>query len=179
MRAFVAVAVPKGEGAEAGGAHAAPDHGHLTLRYLGEIDEPTVGDLMRALPPAVARVAPFEFVLEGVGAFPSAERPRVVWRGVSRGAGELRALAGVVRETVASMGMPEDPAPFVPHVTLFRVRSIRDLERAARRLAPNAPPIPPTEVLATSVHFVESQLTSSGASHRTLARFPLAGPSGC
>jgi RNA 2',3'-cyclic 3'-phosphodiesterase len=164
VRAFVAVEVPR-EGR--------PDH--LTLRFLGEIDPPRADKLMRALLPAVRRVVPFEFVLEGVGAFPSRDRPRVVWRGVSRGEAELRALAGVVRETIVRAGMVDDPAPFVPHVTLFRVRSPRDRERAAHLLAPNASVPAPTVVPVTSVQFVESQLTAAGAVHRALARFPLEG----
>ena len=173
MRAFVAVEVPSGAGDPGGVATPAPDH--RTLRFLGEIDEPTAEALLRSLGPAVARVPAFEFVLEGVGAFPSADRPRVVWRGVSRGEAELRALARVVRETVDASGAVRDPAPFVPHVTLFRVRSPRDRERAARLLAPGASLPPPTPVGVDSVQFVESQLTRTGAIHRTRARFHLEG----
>jgi len=173
VRAFVAVEVPREVRPGEGTSPSAPDH--LTLRFLGEIDPPQADELMRALLPAVARVAPFEFVLEGVGAFPSRERPRVVWRGVSRGEAELRVLARVVRETIVRTGMADDPAPFVPHVTLFRVRSPRDRERAAQLLAPNAAMPAPVVVPVNSVQFVESQLTTSGAVHRTLARFPLEG----
>ncbi|MGA8536845.1 MAG: RNA 2',3'-cyclic phosphodiesterase [Thermoplasmata archaeon] len=173
VRAFVAVEVPRGEIAEPGDSPSAPDH--LTLRFLGDIDEPAADELMQTLALAVARVPPFEFVLEGVGAFPSRARPRVVWRGVTRGEGELQALARVVRDAIGPAGGPEDRSPFVPHVTLFRVRSPRDRERAARLLAPNAPVPPSTVVPVAAVHFVESQLTSTGARHRTRARFPLAG----
>lgn len=173
MRAFVAVEVPREGRSGSGTSASAPDH--LTLCFLGEIDELRAGDLIRTLAPAVARVAAFDFVLEGVGAFPSRDRPRVVWRGVSRGEGELCGLARVVREAVASVGLAEDTAPFLPHVTLFRVRSPRDRERAARLLSSPTLAPPPTTVSVTSVTFVESELTSSGAIHRTRARFPLAG----
>ena len=81
----------------------------------------------------------------------------------------------MVRETVDASGAVRDPAPFVPHVTLFRVRSPRDRERAARLLAPNAAVPLPTTVGVDSVQFVESQLTRTGAIHRTRARFPLEG----
>ena len=174
MRAFVAVEVPRGEVADPRDPRSATEH--LTLRFLGEIDEPTAGNLVRALAPAVGPVAPFEFVLEGVDAFPSPERPRVVWRGVTRGAVELRSLARVVREAVESAGLVDDPSPFVPHVTLFRVRSPRDRERAARLLGPDAVVPSPTPVAVTTVDLIESRLTSAGAIHRTLARFPLSGP---
>ncbi|MCI4372352.1 MAG: RNA 2',3'-cyclic phosphodiesterase [Thermoplasmata archaeon] len=174
MRAFVAVEVPPTLDAEIEPARSAPDH--LTLRFLGDVDERTIEELIRVLAPSVASFAPFEFVLEGVGAFPSTDRPRVVWRGVSRGEAELRSLALGVRTAIRSAGGGDDPAPFVPHVTLFRVRSPRDRERAARLFAANASIPPPTVVPVRSVEFVESELTSAGARHRTRASFPLLGP---
>lgn len=175
MRAFVAVEVPRGEDGETGASLSVPDH--LTLCFLGDIDQPRADELMQELAPAVACLPPFEFVLAGIGAFPSRDRPRVVWRGVTRGEGELQALARVVRATIRSVEGTVEASAFVPHVTLFRVRSSRDRERAARLLAPNASLPPPKIVLVTSVQLVESQLSSAGAWHRTLARFPLAGPS--
>jgi 2'-5' RNA ligase len=171
MRAFVAVPVPRGDTRDFGVD--APDH--LTLRFLGEIDPPTSEGLIRRLTPVVAAAPPFEFVLEGVGAFPSTARPRVVWRGVTRGAEELGGLAQSVRDAVELAGVPADPAPFIPHVTLFRVRSPRERERATRMLTPGAL-VPPAQVVPVeSVHLVESELTPAGARHRSRALFPLAG----
>jgi RNA 2',3'-cyclic 3'-phosphodiesterase len=175
VRAFIAVEVPRGETRAAGELVAAPEH--LTLRFLGDIEARTAEAIMAALAPALAPFAPFEFVLEGVGAFPTPARPRVVWLGVSRGKGELESLARLVGETVRPIVGTSDSSPFVPHVTLFRVRSPRDRERAARLFEAGAPLPPPTRVLVTQVQFVESQLSSSGAHHRTLARFPLSGAS--
>ncbi len=173
MRAFVAVPVPRPEDSKTGTPAFTLDH--LTLRFLGEVDARSAKELVRSLAPAVAPLTPFEFVLEGVGAFPSPERPRVLWRGVTRGAEELQALARVVHDTVERAGVAPDPAPFVPHATLFRVRSARDRERARRLLAPNAPLPAPRVVAVTEVEFVESELTPAGARHRVLARFPLSG----
>jgi RNA 2',3'-cyclic 3'-phosphodiesterase len=172
VRAFVAVEVPREAEEVPRESPLAPDH--LTLLFLGETAPTTADDLERALAPALAHVPSFEFVLEGVGAFPSPARPRVVWRGVGRGTDALGALARVVRETVASVTGTSDPSPFVPHVTLFRVRSSRDRERAARMLAEGAPSPPPTTVPVRSVDLVESTLRPAGAQHRTRARFPLA-----
>jgi 2'-5' RNA ligase len=176
VRAFVAVTLPGG--AAEGSPSTAAATGHLTLRFLGDVTEGTVEALTRALAPAVARTAPFEFVVEGLGAFPGVDRPRVVWRGVTRGVAELRALARVVREVVESVGVAPDRTPFVPHVTLFRVRSPRDRERAALLFRTEAGDRPPEVVRVTSVELVESRLEPAGAIHRTIARFPLAGSEG-
>jgi RNA 2',3'-cyclic 3'-phosphodiesterase len=149
---------------------------HVTLRFLGEVDDAVVVNLTRALGPVVGSQPAFEFVLEGVGAFPSHERPRVVWRGVGRGREELTALARAVRVGAVAAGLRDDPVPFVPHVTLFRVRSARDRARAADLLESGAPELPPLPVSVSEVHLKESRLTAAGAIHRTVARFPLESP---
>jgi RNA 2',3'-cyclic 3'-phosphodiesterase len=174
VRSFVAVEVPSSGRSATGEPTGAPDH--LTLRFLREIDERTAEGLERALRPAVASVGQFEFTLDGVGAFPTPARPRVVWRGVTQGEPELQSLARVVRVAVEAVLGKVESEPFVPHVTLFRVRTPRDRERAARALTPDAPRLPPTIVQVSEVLLVESRLTPSGAVHRVRARFPLAAP---
>ena len=130
----------------------------------------------RVLAPVGTRVAPFDLTLEGVGAFPSADRPRVVWVGASAGAAELVGLAGRVREALAA----EIPAPveeaFVPHLTLFRVRSAFDRRRAEELLRGEVPAPPPRNVRVAEFVLKESVLSTRGATHRTVAAFPLAGP---
>ncbi|MGA8665203.1 MAG: RNA 2',3'-cyclic phosphodiesterase [Thermoplasmata archaeon] len=168
MRVFVAVPLsPEREGDE----RRAPEH--LTLRFLGETPERSLPPLEDRLCEGVARHAGFEMVIDGVGAFPSADRPRVVWRGVGTGEGSLRRLALDVREAVVSVGFPEDPVPFAPHVTLFRVRSPADRERALSLLKGSLPAPPPSSVRVREVHLVESRLTPAGAIHRVRTRFPL------
>jgi RNA 2',3'-cyclic 3'-phosphodiesterase len=171
VRAFVAVALAPPE-SEAP-ARRAPEH--LTLRFLGEISPESVPALEATLRPALAPLAPFDLVVEGIGAFPSAERPRVVWRGVGSGEAPLRRLAGAVRDAVRAAGFPDDPVAFTPHVTLFRVRSPRDQDRARALLDRRTPPPPPTRVVVREVELLESTLTGTGAIHQVRARFPLAG----
>ncbi|MCI4365356.1 MAG: RNA 2',3'-cyclic phosphodiesterase [Thermoplasmata archaeon] len=172
MRAFFAVEV---EPAPDPAAVRGPAPRHLTLRFLGEVDDPVVTELRRRLGPALVGRAPFEFELEGVGAFPSRDHPRVVWQGVGRGREELSDLARAVRAEVVSAGLPDDPAPFVAHVTLFRVRSRRDHERAIALLASGVPIVPTRVVRVEVVHLKESARTREGVVHRTVASFPLAG----
>jgi RNA 2',3'-cyclic 3'-phosphodiesterase len=171
MRAFVAVEIPNAPAL--GERRSAPEH--LTLRFLEEVAAPTVDRLIASLGPAVARVPPFVCVLDGVGAFPSRARPRVVWRGVATGAAELEVLAGAVRAAVVAAGLPDDPRPFVPHVTLFRVRSGPDRDAAERLLSGAVAAPPPQPVPVDHVALVESRLTPPGAVHHVLRRFPLGG----
>jgi RNA 2',3'-cyclic 3'-phosphodiesterase len=171
VRTFVALPLPRPT--EESERRSAPEH--LTLRFLGDVPESVLPELERSLRAAVEREPPFEVVLEGIGAFPTPERPRVVWRAVGAGREALHHLAGAVRRAVVEVGLADDPTPFVPHVTLFRVRSSADSERAREVLAGPGPP--PTRVSVREVELVESRLTSRGAVHHPRATFPLRGGS--
>lgn len=170
VRAFVAVPVAGARN----DARAPRSVDHLTLYFFGAINPDLVPRLEEALRRVVASRPKFEFVLEGVGAFPSRERPRVVWRGVAEGQETLAQLALAVRGAADAAGAPGDSAPFSAHLTLFRVRSARDLERARDLLDGRTPAPPPTRIPVTEVVLVESRLYPTGPEHRVLARFPLA-----
>jgi 2'-5' RNA ligase len=171
VRAFVAVEVPSWSG----DASRNPAPEHLTLRFLGEIARERVGPIGELLSPIGAAFPPFDLTLEGVGAFPSRERPRVVWVGATEGAAELGELADRVRAALRGEGEPDREGAFVPHLTLFRVRSAVDRGHAEEILAGKVPPPSPRRLGVREFVLKESVLSSRGATHRTLATFPLRG----
>lgn len=153
-----------------------PDHPgapeHLTLRFLGEVDPARNDRLGSVLAPVAARHAPFTLRLEGVGAFPRPERPRVVWVGVTAGREPLLALARDVRAALEPEvgGVAE---AFVPHLTVLRVRSAADRSAAVDLLSGARPPPAPRDVRIDRFLLKESVLGPRGATHRILAEFPL------
>jgi 2'-5' RNA ligase len=171
VRAFVAVEVPP----PSEGPHGVGAPEHLTLRFLGEIARERVGPIGEALAPVGEAVAPFSLTLEGVGAFPSPERPRVVWVGATGGARELGDLAHRVRNALRGEGAPDREGEFVPHLTLFRVRSSTDRRRAEELLSGRVPPPAPRRFRVEQFVLKESVLSSRGATHHTLSTFPLRG----
>ncbi len=109
--------------------------------------------------------------LEGVGAFPSAARPRVLWQGVGAGRDEIVTLAGRVRDALEpAFGV--DRERFVPHLTLFRVRSDADRLAAEELLSGRRPPPAPRDVVVPALLVKESVLGPGGAVHRTVATLP-------
>jgi 2'-5' RNA ligase len=110
-----------------------PENIHVTLRFLGEIPEGLVSDVARALDGLSAK--PFKLTLKGLGAFPSALKPRVVWVGVSEGAAELAELHSQVESLIRPLGFRPEREPFVSHVTLARVKSSRGLQGLSRLIA--------------------------------------------
>lgn len=96
---------------------------HLTLRFLGDLDERQVrraGEISRAIPEG-----PIHVRGDGLGAFPSLRAPRILWAGVSTDTDDERARLMRLQETTErhaqSLGLPREQRPWRPHVTLARV----------------------------------------------------------
>lgn len=171
MRAFVAVEVPPAAAPSA--AAMAPEH--LTLLFLGEIPREEVPRIVDRLNPVGSATAPFDVTIGGVGAFPSRERPRVVWVGATEGAGSLVALAQKVREALAVPAESGRRESFVPHLTLFRVRSPGDRRHAEALLSGAMAAPAPRQFRVREFVLKESVLSARGATHTTVAVFPLSG----
>ena len=124
MRLFVGLQVPQNEGIEAVAADLAgfglrPTRDrHITLKFLGEVEESRVAEIGKALD-AVAGFGPFPVVLEGVGAFPDTKYIRVVWVGCK--SDRLVALQKLVESSLSGLGFPPENREWIPHLTLARV----------------------------------------------------------
>lgn len=155
-----------------------PRHFHITLRFLGDVPLPRIPDLYASLAAALAPHPPCRLALGGLGAFPSAARPRVLWLGITGNLDALDRLERSARAASAGFGSHDEPAEaFHPHLTLGRVtRPAPELTRAlASRLEPAAtPPSHPWEV--REVLLFRSHLQPSGAIHEVEARFSLGPP---
>lgn len=105
---------------------------HYTVKFLGEITEAQSVEVDRRL--KALRLAKADITAEGVGAFPSPSRPRVVWAGVAEGDSQkVEAIAGPVIQSLRGIG-EQDDRPFQAHLTLARVRSGANRENLERLL---------------------------------------------
>jgi 2'-5' RNA ligase len=145
---------------------------HLTLAFLGEVDEPSAGALEPALARAVGGQAPIAARIEGAGCFPPRGAVRVVWLGVEP-APALAELAQRVRAAVLRSAVADDDKPFRSHVTLARCR--RPWPAATRELWGERAPRPPLELEVRSVTLVASRLSPSGSQYARRASFELGG----
>ena len=95
---------------------------HVTIRFLGDVEEPEVERIRALLAPPIA-MAPFELEWRGVGTFPNNRQPRALWLGVISGSGPLAQLEAEIskRLTHGSAVELEDRA-FLPHLTIGRVK---------------------------------------------------------
>jgi 2'-5' RNA ligase len=94
---------------------------HVTIRFLGSVDDAMAGPIGDALAGAVAGHKPFDVTLGGAGAFPDTQHPRVLWIGVEKHPA-LELLAHDVARVLGGFGFPPELRPFQPHVTIGRAR---------------------------------------------------------
>lgn len=96
------------------------DQLHITLKFLGEVENtllPKACDLMTT---AVSGTAPFQIKTGGLAAFPTEETPKVLWARVGEGGEELVTIHTLLDDAFAEIGIPSEPRQFTPHLTLGR-----------------------------------------------------------
>ena len=152
-------------------AWVAPANLHVTLKFLGQVDEARVPALADALRARVAGHRVFDAAVRGLGAFPSPTRPRVLWAGLEDDAGALAALAETIDACCAGLGFPRETRAFAAHVTLGRVREPRRQPALAEALAL---PADFGRLRVEQVSLMRSQLSPRGARYSELAGAPLA-----
>lgn len=137
---------------------------HLTLKFLGEVDAAREDEIAGGIAAAVRGARPFPMPVGGFGAFPSPQRPRVVWAGLEP-VPPLELLQHRMEQEMERLGFPTEGRPFRPHLTLGRVK--RDARGAALEgLATDLDALVyETEVSVESVDLMQSTLTRQGAQY--------------
>jgi RNA 2',3'-cyclic 3'-phosphodiesterase len=107
---------------------------HLTLRFIGLVDETRLEALAESVEAAAGSTDAFEVTIRGGGAFPSTTRPRTLWLGVAAGSDELAAAAAAVDDSLAAADVDRETRPFRAHLTLARSDGVRSGSDVARRL---------------------------------------------
>lgn len=92
---------------------------HLTLKFIGEVDESMTARVSEALAAAKIAAAPFRLRIRGFGKFPSGESLHVFWAGVEDNPDLLALFAGI-EKALLPLGIARDMRPFHPHLTLGR-----------------------------------------------------------
>jgi RNA 2',3'-cyclic 3'-phosphodiesterase len=127
IRLFVALEIPREvrerlaalQGGVPGARWSSDEQMHLTLRFIGEVDENVAHDIDDAL--AAIRAPSFVLELAGVGEF-GGKKPRAIWAGV-RANDALLHLQKKVETALQRIGLPPEERKFSPHVTLARMRA--------------------------------------------------------
>ena len=149
------------------GSSPPPANWHITLRFLGKMDEAAYESLLRRLDEAELG-PPFDLSFAGLGAFPRPARATVLWLGTATGSAELADLASCVEAASVEAGFMPEERPFHPHLTLSRIRPPEDV-RALIETVPLFPLVLPVR----HVTVFESHLGRGPAVYEKLEVFDL------
>jgi len=141
---------------------------HITLRFFGELSEPSAADLDAAL--AGVTVSPFDLTLQGVGMFAEEERMRAVWAGVADSE-PLKRLALKCENAVRRVGLKPEMRAYRPHVTLAYLRGSPPDRIAAWLQGHNLLHSPPWRVTAFNLY--SSWSGPDGARYDVERTYPL------
>jgi 2'-5' RNA ligase len=148
-----------------------PEHMHLTLAFLGELEEGLARSVVEAIGQPV-QAERFPIVFGGLGLFPSAGAPRVLWLGLTAGARDVIGVQREIAARVTRLGIALERRPFQPHLTLARWRTSRQSDRQRLATADWTHDVARIEVHEVSL--IHSRLTAAGPVYTPLSRGLLA-----
>jgi RNA 2',3'-cyclic 3'-phosphodiesterase len=179
IRLFVAIVPPRDMRARlsslCGGVPGArwvePDNLHLTLRFIGEIEEPLIEDIVFAL--RAIRMEAFPLTLSSVGHFERRGRVRQIWAGIMPSP-QLMDLQRRVESAILRAGIRSESRRFTPHVTLARLKDVK-IEAVGAWLQANGP-FRGFPITVAGFTLFASYLGGGGPVYQPIEDFALADP---
>jgi RNA 2',3'-cyclic 3'-phosphodiesterase len=147
MRTFIAIELPQDikdaisrmqTGLKASGADVkwvSTSNIHLTLKFLGEIDDKAKDAVCDTIRELAAGAANFTIKLGTIGAFPGIQAPRIIWIGLSQGHEQVKTIAQRLDRALEMIGFPKENREFSSHITIGRVRSMKNKDALARSIS--------------------------------------------
>ena len=145
---------------------------HLTLKFLGTIEEERIPELTASIEQCIAGIAPFTVSVGCLGAFPNEHNPQVIWIGAREESGRLSMMHKALESGLARMGFKEEKRPFAPHLTLGRLKSPRG-KGAARQGIEDFKSADCGSYEVGSICLFKSDLKPGGAVYTLLKSFSL------
>lgn len=144
---------------------------HLTIRFLGATPKTALERIESAITGKLKNSASMTAYVKETGVFPAPSRPRVLWMGLEGDIAALQELEKTIHEVVGPLGFPKEKRPFVPHVTIGRVRYPQKITPDVSKFM-NAD-FDRIECPLNELHLFESRPADKGVVYVPLATFPL------
>jgi len=144
---------------------------HLTVRFIGHIDDGRAPAMLEALAPPLD-LAPFDVELGGCGVFPPSGPPRVIWIGLAQGLPSLAAMHEEFSRRLRPFGFEPEDRPFSAHLTLARIKDApkgagTPLREALRHIQPSG-----ARAHVTNATVFQSHLSPKGPRYEALLQVP-------
>ena len=102
-----------------------PANAHLTLKFLGNIEESQLEHIARLMRAACAGISPFSLEVGGLGVFPNERQPRVLWIGIKNPGNEIISMQKLLDQGLATLGFETEKHAFHPHLTIARFKYLK------------------------------------------------------
>lgn len=154
-----------------------PENMHITMVFLGDVDDGLVPDLEVAARQALEETelsGPIDVTLDRLGAFPHVHKPRVVWAGCTNDPEPVKRLAKSLEAALQPLGFEPEDRPFTTHVTLGRVKErgrsqgLQDLTEAIESHTPFQ-----YDLQIDRLTLMQSQLGPQGPTYDPVLEIPL------
>ncbi len=145
-----------------------PEGIHVTLKFIGEVEEDRVAPIQSALE-KIHSAAPVEMIFRGTGFFPNERRPRVFWVGIDASP-KLPQIASEIEARLEPFGIARETREFRPHLTLARFDDFRSIEKLHAPLRESGAQ-EFGAVKTSDMHLYQSKLGPNGAQYTRLATF--------
>jgi 2'-5' RNA ligase len=146
------------------------DKFHMTLIFLGNIEQSKLELLSDALTTSVQQFPTLTLTYESIGAFPNIRNPRIVWIGTKPNQGVLD-LQSIVEQLCSGFGFTKDDREFHPHITLGRVKENRNFDRLTEAIKTIT--FEPIETICPEILLMKSELHPGGSIYTILKSYPL------
>jgi 2'-5' RNA ligase len=148
-----------------------PEKLHITLRFLGNVEESQLAILMTDCSNAICNLNSFSLIYGGLGCFPDARNPRIIWAGSRNDDGVLVEMKKAIDDTVARYGFERENRAFHPHITLARVKGRQNIPNLIKML--QSVTFEPHPVVIDEVYFMKSELRPTGSIYTKLQSIAL------
>jgi len=175
MRTFIAVEIPNNiqqtigeyvasiKGLFEGVKWILPENLHLTIKFLGEVSESELENLIDCIEKTAADFSPFVMGLSHTGFFPSQKKPKVVWIGADDGADKLLDLYQELEDCLENAGYDRETRMFSPHLTIGRAKRYKRI-----RVPETLPEFGAVTFDVKNIAIIKSTLTPHGPIYEKL-----------
>ena len=150
-----------------------PANIHITLKFLGDINDKTMGLIAQAVRETSKHHARFDISISRIGVFPSMLHPQTIWAGIDKGSPACMILQNQIEICAEKFGIKKEARRFFPHLTLGRVRSQKNKQALIEILEKEKDFSISTKIPVNKLVLFSSLLTPQGPIYSSLEEFPL------
>lgn len=144
-----------------------PQNIHLTLKFLGNVPINDIASIQSIISETAKLYTPFEASVKGTGIFPNERSPRILWIGTDKGKETIKKIYTDLENKLASIGIPKEERGFTAHLTIGRIKYIKDIKEFAQNISKHKEDLFGNFVV-NGISLVKSTLTPKGSVYEIL-----------